>query len=111
ATESILAENPRCAVVMVTVESRTEFLQQAMAVGALGYVLKPVRDSKSLTDTVRTAHRRAVGAWRRADAGEHEASAFVGPAPSLGRRIAFFSPKGGRAGRRSRSTSPWPCAR
>jgi pilus assembly protein CpaE len=96
ATWEIATKSPDSAIIMVTSEDRSEYMQQAMLAGAQGYVVKPVRDPEQLANTIRTVHERAV--HRRALYTKSGAvSTSRGAAPlQLGRRVAVFSPKGGQ---------------
>lgn len=96
ATAQIMAQHPNCAVIMVTVESRTDFLQRAMLAGVQGYVLKPVHNTQLLADTVRAAQQRMAARTVSASEGVLEAPAPASRASYLARRIAFFTPKGGQ---------------
>jgi two-component system, sensor histidine kinase len=60
ATALIASESPESSVIMLTSEQRIEYLQQAMAAGAEGYILKPVSDPQELADTIRGARQRTL---------------------------------------------------
>jgi pilus assembly protein CpaE len=101
ATWLIASKNPESSVIMVTSEERTEFMQRAMVAGAQGYVLKPVRDTEEMANTIRTVRERALERRSLLVAGAASAAPAAPPSapaapPPLGRRVALFSPKGGQ---------------
>lgn len=101
ATWLIASKNPDSSVIMVTSEERAEYMQRAMVAGAQGYLLKPVADPAQMANTIRTVRQRALerqALLARSAPGAAQSAAVVPPAapPQLGRRVAFFSPKGGQ---------------
>jgi pilus assembly protein CpaE len=82
---------PHGAVIMVTSEERIDFLQNAMAAGAQGYVLKPFGKGAQLFETIRDVHRRSSA--RRMQVGGAPLDASL--RPRIGKRIVVVGPKGG----------------
>jgi pilus assembly protein CpaE len=95
ATWLLTAKAPDTAVIMVSSEGGTEYVQRAMLAGAQGYIVKPVREPTELANTIRTVHQRSQ--QRRAQQGRSSSvpQASIG-ALQRGHRVAVFSPKGGQ---------------
>jgi pilus assembly protein CpaE len=95
ATRQITAGLPGTTVIVITSEDRPEFMQRAMLAGARGYLIKPVRSSRQLADTIRSAVEQVAST--RVDQTSANAGLTAGAVrPQRGRRIALFSPKGGQ---------------
>lgn len=81
--ESIMRQSPTC-IVMMSVQNEPEYLSQAMAIGARGYLVKPFTSER----LVRTLDR-AIENWTPAPGpGDLKPS-------GLRKIVAIYSPKGG----------------
>jgi pilus assembly protein CpaE len=60
ATWLVSSKMPLGGVIMVTSEDRVDFVQKAIAAGAMGYVLKPFGDGIKLLQTIRETHQRLL---------------------------------------------------
>src|SRR3954462_15316717 len=89
AASLLTSKSPDTAVIMVSSEGGTEYVQRAMLAGAQGYVVKPVREPTDLANTIRTVHQRSR--QRRAQLGHPGPAlhASIG-ARQRGHRVAIF---------------------
>ena len=85
AAQQIIDNVPRCAVIMMTVQDSTEYMREAMAIGARNYLVKPVNPDV-LYDTIRKVHARKIS----------ETSPLT-PVPPVkrGKIIVVYGPQGG----------------
>ncbi len=92
ATWLVSSRAPHGAVIMVTSEQRTDFLQEAMSAGAQGYVLKPFGNGVQLLQTIRDVYGRSSARRMRA-----VGATALEPSlrPRVGKRVAVIGPKGG----------------
>jgi pilus assembly protein CpaE len=100
ATRAITEVVRTAAVVIVTVQSAVDFMQQAMSVGARGYLTKPV-GADVLCSTIRNAYEQ-MESTRRLEArlaaaleARTAAEAPLVPGPPPGDIIVIYSPQGG----------------
>jgi pilus assembly protein CpaE len=96
ATWLIASKNPDSSVIMVTSEERIEYVQRAMVAGAQGYLVKPIKTAADLAATIRTVRQRALERRSLLTHPGAAAPTSLAAPPSLGKRIAVFSPKGGQ---------------
>ena len=59
AAKQIIAERPTQAIVFLTAYFEDALIQEAMQLGAFGYLVKPL-DEKTLISTIRVAHAKSV---------------------------------------------------
>lgn len=85
--EAIMRQSPTC-IVMMSVQSEPEYFNQAMAVGARGYLVKPFT-SERLIRTLRKATENFVVVRPGPGTG------VIGGAVGLRKIVAVYSPKGG----------------
>jgi pilus assembly protein CpaE len=85
--EAIMRQTPTC-IVMMSVQSEPEYFNQAMAVGARGYLVKPFT-SERLIRTLRKATENFVVVHPGPGTG------MIGGAVGLRKIVAVYSPKGG----------------
>jgi len=83
-------------VLILTAEHRPEYVQRAKVTGAQGYLLKPLRDPREITDAIRTARLHTGGSQAQPAATGLPTVPPASGSQRLGRRLALFSPKGGQ---------------
>ena len=95
ATEAITQEVPYCQVIMMSVQSESDYLRRSMLAGARQFLTKPF-SSDELVSTIRRVYE--LGSRRMMPvaqmAGGADATA-AGASVDRGKVIAIFSPKGG----------------
>jgi pilus assembly protein CpaE len=101
ATEIISNTVPESPIIMMSVQGEQDYLRRSMLAGAREFLVKPF-SADELINSIRHVHelekvrraRYAPQQQQQAAAGGGQ-SVLGGPAPTTGKIIAFFSPKGG----------------
>jgi pilus assembly protein CpaE len=95
ATEAITQEVPFSQVIMMSVQGEADYLRRSMLAGARQFLIKPFTGDE-LVSTIRRVHelsaRRVIPTAQPVGVGRE---AVPGKAPTRGKLIAVFSPKGG----------------
>jgi pilus assembly protein CpaE len=98
ATETISRVAPRSQIIMMSVQSETDYLRRSMMAGAKYFLTKPFT-SEELSSSIRRVFEQGVGVIPPVPALETEAPGMPPgpgrPLPREGKLIVIYSPKGG----------------
>lgn len=99
ATSIINKTVPECAVIMMSVQTETDYMRRAMVAGARDFLGKPV-NMDELYNTIRTVYRNTEADRREAEQRKQmpdlvKTKRSEGPGQRAGNIITVYSPKGG----------------
>ena len=94
ATEKVLEEVPFAQIIMLSVQSDTDYMQKAMLAGARGYLSKPP-SADQLIATIRKVGDIAIKLEQKKSIAVEAVASPIAAQRRQGKVIAIYSPKGG----------------
>jgi len=94
ATEKVLEEVPFAQIIMLSVQSDTDYMQKAMLAGARGYLSKPP-SADQLIATIRKVGDIAIKLEQKKSIAVEAVASPIAVQRRQGKVIAIYSPKGG----------------
>jgi len=94
ATEKVLEEVPFAQIIMLSVQSDTDYMQKAMLAGARGYLSKPP-SADQLIATIRKVGDIAIKLEQKKTIAVEAVASPIAAQRRQGKVIAIYSPKGG----------------